>query len=106
MPRTIELPEEQVSQLEQLAARDHRSLDEVVQFAVGDYLVRRQTRSEWAKRLEEAVEYIREDIPTDVTPDAIEADIAAARAEVRGPSRGRRLTCERSLTPLSGCRPF
>ena len=36
MQRTIELPEEQVRELEQLAAREHRSLDEVVQFAVGD----------------------------------------------------------------------
>jgi predicted transcriptional regulator len=48
MQRTVELPEEQVRELEQLAAREHRSLDEVVQFAVGDYLARRRTWADWA----------------------------------------------------------
>ncbi len=83
MQRTIELPEEQVQELERLAAEERRSLDQVVQFAVSDYLARRQSRSEWAKRLEDAVERIRRDIPPDITPDEIEADVTAAWEEYR-----------------------
>ena len=83
MQRTIDLPEDQIRELEQLAASERRSLDEVVQFAVGDYLARRRGRTDWAKRFEEAVERIREGIPPDISPDEIEADVTAAWEEHR-----------------------
>lgn len=48
MHRTIELPDEQVGQLEQLASSEHRSVDDIVRLAVGDYLARRQRdRADW-----------------------------------------------------------
>ena len=90
MQRTIELPEEQVQELERVAANEQRSLDQVVQFAVSDYLARRQSRSEWGRRLEEAVERIRADIPPDITPDEIEADVTAAWQEYRAERAAKR----------------
>ncbi len=83
MQRTIELSEDQLRKLEKLAASEQRTLDEVVQFAIGDYLARRQGRSAWAKRFGEAVEQVRAGIPPDVTPDEIEADVTAAWDEYR-----------------------
>lgn len=88
MERTIELPGDQLSQLERLAAREHRSVDELVQFAVGDYLARR-TRdwSEWGRRFDELVARVRAHVPADVTSEEIEADITLARDEVRAEMR-------------------
>lgn len=93
MQRTIELPEEQVTALEQLAARERRSLDQVVQLAVGDYLVRNgKDWSDWNRRFTAFVSDVRSRIPPDVTPEEIEADITAARAEVRAERAARRAT--------------
>jgi Arc/MetJ-type ribon-helix-helix transcriptional regulator len=79
MQRTVELPEEQLKELEQLAAREHRSLDEVVQVALGDYLARRKRdRSDWVRRPDDAVASIRAGIPADSTSEEIEADVMAA----------------------------
>jgi predicted transcriptional regulator len=84
MQRTIELDPTQLEALECLAAEEHRSVDEVVQLAVGDYLARRRRDwSAWNRRLNEFVAHVRANIPRDVTPEEIEAEIAAARAEVR-----------------------
>lgn len=97
MQRTIDLPEEQVHELERLAAQEHRSLNEFVQLALGDYLARRTAeRSEWARRLREAVERIQERVPPDVTPEEIEADITAARAEYRAERASRRAQAARA----------
>ena len=84
MQRTIELPEEQVQELERLAAQERRSLDEFVQLALGDYLARRKRdRSEWVRRFDDVVARIREGVPPDLTPEEIEADVTAAWEEYR-----------------------
>lgn len=84
MPRTIELPEEQAREIEQLAAQEHRSFEELVQLALGDYLARRKReRSDWDRRLDEAVASIREGVPPDMTPEEIEAEIPANWEEYR-----------------------
>jgi predicted transcriptional regulator len=77
MHRTIKLPEEQVGELEQLAAREHRSLDELVQAAVGDYLARRRNWADWGRRWDALVADVQSRMPPDVTPEEIEADITA-----------------------------
>ena len=83
MKRTIHLPQEQVRELERLAADEHRSVDEFVQLALGDYLARRNARAEWAKRLDEVVAQFRAGVPTDMTPEEIEAEITANWEEYR-----------------------
>jgi Arc/MetJ-type ribon-helix-helix transcriptional regulator len=99
--RTIDLPEDQLRELERLASTEHRSVDEVVQFAVGDYLARRQGRSDWAKRLEAAVDGIRKVIPPGVTPDEIEADVTAAWEEYRAERAAQRISA--SPPDAGGC---
>lgn len=84
MQRTIDLTEDQLQELEALAAHEHRTVDELVRLAVGDYLARHGSDwSDWAGRLDEVVARLREDVPADATPEAIEAEITAARAEHR-----------------------
>lgn len=78
MRRMIELPEEQVSRLERLAASERRSLDEVVQFAVGDYLARqRRDWTDWGRRWDALAADIQARMPAGLTPEEIEADITA-----------------------------
>lgn len=84
MQHTIELPDQQAEDLERLAAQERRSLGELVQLALGDYLARRTAeRAEWAQRFHETVERIQARIPPDVTSEEIEADITAASEEYR-----------------------
>lgn len=84
MQRTIELPEAQVRELEQLAAREQRSLDQVVQRALGDYLARRhQDWSDWGRRWDALVADVQARMPAGVTPEEIEAEITASFAEDR-----------------------
>lgn len=78
MQRTIQLPDEQARELEQLAAHEHRSVDLLVQFAVGDYLARRhQDWSDWSRRWNELTAEIQSRMPPGITPQQIEADITA-----------------------------
>lgn len=94
MQRTIDVPEEQVQELEQLAAEERRSLDEVVQWALSDYLARQRGRAEWGRRLAAALERLGADVPADIPSEEIEADITAARAEVRAERAARRAAGE------------
>ncbi len=94
MQRTIDVPEEQVQELEQLAAEERRSLDEVVQWALSDYLARRHGGAEWGRRLAAALERLGANAPADIPPEEIEADITAARAEVRAERAARRAAGE------------
>jgi Arc/MetJ-type ribon-helix-helix transcriptional regulator len=81
--RTIEFREDQLRELERLADQERRSLDEVVQLAVGDYLARRRDRDDWAQRLDEVVARFRAGVPPDLTPEEIEAEITANWEEYR-----------------------
>jgi len=84
MQRTIELPEEPIRALERLAARESRSIDELVQVAIGDYLARQgRDWSEWGRRWDALVADIQSRMPSHVTPEEIEADITAAFEEYR-----------------------
>jgi Arc/MetJ-type ribon-helix-helix transcriptional regulator len=84
MQRTIDLTEDQLRGLERLAAEERMSVDELVRLAVGDYLARRgRDWAYWGRRLDDVVARLREGVPADATPEAIEAEITAARAEHR-----------------------
>lgn len=94
MQRTVELTDEQVRELERLAAQERRTVNELVQMAVGDYLVRRRRDwSDWSRRFDGVVAEFRRDLPPGESPAAIEAEVTAARAEdhaERAATHGRR----------------
>src|SRR2546422_828033 len=80
MQRTIRLTDEQVRELERLAARERRSVDELVERAVGDYLVRR--RRDWSD-FDELAARVRARVPPETSAEEIEAEITASREEYR-----------------------
>ena len=81
---TLDLDTAEVQTLEKLAAHDRLSLEDVVTLAVRNYVARRTTdNSEWKRRWDEVIASIRRGVPPGVTPEEIEADVRAARAEYR-----------------------
>ena len=91
MQRTIELDDEQIRALERLAAAERRSVDELIRQAVEGYLARRgHDWSDWTDRFDALVARIQQDMPPGVTSEDIDADITAARAEVRAARAARR----------------
>ena len=100
MQRTIELDEEQVRELERLAAKDRQTVDELVREAVNGYLAQRgRDWTDWNRRFNALVARFREGVPPGITPEEIEADITAARAEVRA-----EMAAERAAADRASCR--
>jgi predicted transcriptional regulator len=84
MQRTIKLDDEQARTLEWLAARDQRSVDELLQLAVSDYLARRgHNWSDWNRRFDAFVDQVRARVPRELSPEEIEAEITANWQEYR-----------------------
>jgi predicted transcriptional regulator len=83
MQRSIEFSDQQLHELEQVAAAERQSVAEIVKRAVSDYLARRRDSSDWGRRWDAVVEDVHSRMPSDVTPEEVEADITAASAEVR-----------------------
>ena len=105
MKRTnIYLDEEQARVLRHLAIEEGRSFTDVVREALNTYLAQRglvatsrvtgplrsMPYEEWKSSFMDAVERMRAHIPPDITPDEIEAEITAAREEVRRERAARR----------------
>ncbi|HEX5416215.1 MAG TPA: CopG family transcriptional regulator [Chloroflexota bacterium] len=89
----IYLEAEQVRALRHLAAEERRSVAQLIRQAVDQYLVREfQDRKDWGERFDDLVARIQQRIPANVTPEEIEADITAAREEVRQERRAERQT--------------
>jgi ribbon-helix-helix CopG family protein len=84
---TVELEDEQLRELERLAAHQSAPVDELVRRAVDQYLAA-QSKS-WGARFDALVVSVQARLPDDLTPDDIEADITTARSEVRA-ARARR----------------
>lgn len=84
MQRTIDLSDEHLQELERLVAKEHRTLDELVQVAIADYVARRsRDREDWARRFDAFVQEVRSRIPPELTPEEIEAEITANWQEYR-----------------------
>jgi hypothetical protein len=80
----IYLDDEQLRGLKHLAAEERSSVAALVRRAVDRYLAERFGQSaDWGERFDALVARIQQRMTADVTPEEIEADIAAARAEVR-----------------------
>ncbi len=92
MRRTnIYLDDEQLKALKHLAAEQHASVADLVRKAVDAYLAPHFSSSdEWGRRFDDLVDRIQRRMPPGVTPQEIEADITAARAEVREAHKTRR----------------
>jgi hypothetical protein len=91
MRRTnIYLDDDQLRALKHLAVEEHQSQAVLVRRAVDEFLARRfKGRADWGERFDALVQRIQTRIPADITPEQIEADITAARHEVRQAHRGR-----------------
>jgi Ribbon-helix-helix protein, copG family len=100
----IYLDEEQALLLRHLAVEEGRSFTDVVREALNAYLAHRGLsatsrvigprrtipRDEWRLRFADAVARLRANVPPDLDWNAIEAEITAARDEVRRERAGRR----------------
>lgn len=86
----VELDPRDVSALEELAVRDRRSVEDMVTLAVRNYIARRATADgEWKRRWDAMIVDLRSGVPDDLTPEEIDADVRAARAEYREQRRAR-----------------
>jgi hypothetical protein len=81
---TLLLKERDLRALMRAAANEGVTIEEIAQRAIHDYLTTRSTPDpEWQRRFDAVIARIQSRIPPEITPDEIEADISAARAEVR-----------------------
>ena len=86
MQRTnVYLEEGQLRALKTLAAEERQSVGDLVRQAVDAFLAKRLASDddEWRRRLQVLLVEVRARIPKDILPEEIEADITAAREEVR-----------------------
>lgn len=92
MQRTnIYLNDDQLRALKHLAAEERQSVAEIVREAVDEYLTKRVGDGKlWRERLDMLLERVRSRVPGDTSPSDIEADITAARDEVRRAHRAAR----------------
>ncbi|MGH2532181.1 MAG: ribbon-helix-helix protein, CopG family [Thermomicrobiales bacterium] len=92
MRRTnIYLDDHQVDALRLLAAADRQSMATLVREAVDGYLQQRLVDdTTWRHHLVKTIERIRSRVPSSVTAAEIEADITAARDELRRQRRAAR----------------
>lgn len=92
MQRTnIYLDDEQLLALKHLAAAEGQSVAQLVRQAVDRLLAERlPVDGAWAARLDGLIRRIRARVPADAAPVEIEADVSAAREEVRQSRRARR----------------
>lgn len=92
MQRTnIYLDEDQLRALKHLAVEEQQSVALLVRRAVDEFLARQfAEQADWGDRFDALVERIRSRVPSRVTPEEIEADIGAAREEVRQARRSAR----------------
>jgi len=91
MQRQIELRDDQLEELERLAGEERRSVDELVQLAVNDYIARHHRDwSDWNRRWDSLAVEVRSSTRFDVTSEEIEADVTAASEEVRAERAARR----------------
>ncbi len=86
----VPVAERDLRSLEQIAATEGATVEDLVQQAIHNFLV---TRAEpdpaWQRRFDEVSARIQARIPPAITPEEVEADVRAACAEVREAQRAR-----------------
>jgi predicted transcriptional regulator len=88
---TVVLDDDQVRALEHLAAARQQSIETLVRDAIDAYLRVRETDDvRWRGEFGRLLADIAARIPPEITPEEIEADITAAREEVRQARRASR----------------
>jgi predicted transcriptional regulator len=86
---TVHLEDEQLRALEHLALEERQSVDELIRRAVDRYLAqRRRDTDDWGERFDRLVAQVQVRMRSDVAPAEIEADIGAAREQVRSERAG------------------
>jgi hypothetical protein len=91
MQRQIERRDDQLEELERIAGEERRSVDQLVQLAVSDYLARHHRDwSDWSRRWGSVAVEVRSSRQPVVTPEELEAGITAASEEVRTERAARR----------------
>jgi hypothetical protein len=84
MHRTnIYLEDDQLTALKLLGAARRQSVATLVREAVDVYLHGRVDDARWRAEFDELLARIRSRVPASATPEQIEADVTAARQEVR-----------------------
>ena len=84
MSESVHLDEHLRQRLADLAIEEQVSVDDVLRRAVEDYLARhRADEAAWAARFDNLIERRIRAMSADIASDEIDADIAAAIAEVR-----------------------
>lgn len=85
MHRTnVYLDDDQLQALKHLAVEERQSVALLVRRAVDEFLSRQfAERTDWGERFDELVQRIRSRMSRELTSEEIEADITAARNEVR-----------------------
>ena len=85
MPRvTIYFDDDKLSRLKHLAAEQRQSVADLVREAVDAYLAKRLAdQADWRARFDQLFERVQSRIPATIPPEEIEADISAAREDVR-----------------------
>jgi predicted transcriptional regulator len=88
---TITLDDDQLRALEQLAATRRQTVDTLVHDAIDAYLQERvEDHAGWRDEFGRLLADVASRIPPSITPEEIEADITAAREEVRQARRAAR----------------
>ena len=92
MQRTnVYLDDDQLRALRLLAAEEGQSVAKLVRVAVDQLLVGKlAAQANWGRRLDQLVTRIQARVPASTTSDETEADITAARAEVKRSRRAGR----------------
>jgi len=85
MRRTnIYLDDDQLRALKHLAAEEKQTVAVLVRRAVDEFLAHRFShRDDWGQRFDALVSRIQSRVPLEMIPEEVEADITAARDEVR-----------------------
>ena len=87
---SVNISDETYEKLRALATRKGCTMDAVAQIAVNhELLLSEMTEEEYQQRWDDLLRRMRSGVPAGVTEDEIEADVAAAVAEVRAERRAR-----------------
>jgi hypothetical protein len=86
----VAVPDQVMQALERVAAKEGKQVEEVVQLAIHNFLATHADPDpEWRTRFEQVIAQIRRGVPAGLSPEEIEADVTAAREELRRERRAR-----------------